>query len=617
MAASSSHTAAQDKGKGHAVVPPAPLALCILNQVNDEVIGDPQLQINDIRILIPFTAFNISFFINQKSFKNNLKINPRGFDFTAWYQCLEPTKNADWGVLGIQELLRLSHFSPVMLLWMIGAVTCFWNRTTNNFYLPCGMIGMSLLDVAAITGLPISPPDCTPDMQPEHQYSVTLTNSYSDFIAHNMGAKGTDVTDDEHVAFLFYWLNAIFFYFDNDNLNFAPFMRRNCGPAWLDRLLFPNDNEENEIAKRNWVNLLAVQVIHTGLPQHKKERFKVTLYAFHLSARQLWFSQEIPTPLPHNGDPFCHITLTFQEDFNTCLLKNQQRRERFNFLVYDRSSYITKSCFEWWAAYYSSYGCNHRVRALREMNKPLRIPLLLLLNQKIQLIQILDAFPRPPVTQVIDLAKDPSQHSLTQTQAEFHTPLGPRSGNSGASTIPPSATLASLISILNRVIQEDEVPVSVLTLLRSSTSRPSFELSADTREQLRSLLKLLDHPPAAWINNALLKQLLSDLLNSAFELPASTPHSAIVQQCKQLANDSVASQSKLQEIENKEAKIKTEVESCTKTLQPIKASREEFDLRIFHAISVQDFYDKEEARLEIELSQINENLPKYAKDELI
>ncbi|RYR62747.1 hypothetical protein Ahy_A04g020489 [Arachis hypogaea] len=156
-------------------------------------------------------AFNISFFINQKSFSNNPKINPRGFDFTTWYQRLAPTKNADWGALGIQELLRLSHFSPTTLSWMIGAVTYFWKRTTNNFHLPCGVIGMSLLDTATITGLPISPPDCIPDMQPELQYNVTLTNSYSDFITHNMGEEGTDVTDNEHVAFLFYRLNAIIF----------------------------------------------------------------------------------------------------------------------------------------------------------------------------------------------------------------------------------------------------------------------------------------------------------------------------------------------------------------------------------------------------------------------
>ncbi|RYQ91918.1 hypothetical protein Ahy_B09g097977 [Arachis hypogaea] len=249
MAGSSNQAATQDKGKGGPIIaPPPPPALRILNQVNDEVIDDPHLQNNDTRILIPFTigadthyflgpieflertnkklsffpsaeredllinqAFNISHFINQKSFRNNPKINPQGYNFTSCYRRLEPTKNADWRALGIHELLRLSHFSLTTYPWMIGDVTCFWNKTTNNFHLPCGMIGMSLLDVAAITRLPINSLDCTPDMQPKRQYNIVLTNSYSDFIAHNMGAECTKITENEHVAFLFYWLNAILF----------------------------------------------------------------------------------------------------------------------------------------------------------------------------------------------------------------------------------------------------------------------------------------------------------------------------------------------------------------------------------------------------------------------
>ncbi|RYQ96713.1 hypothetical protein Ahy_B08g092564 [Arachis hypogaea] len=235
MAASSSYAAAQEKGKGPMIDSPAPLALHVLNQVNDEnlnsltVGGDVQCFIGPIETLerankkLPFFPsaqgedllinqdLDISFFINQKPFRKNPKINPRGTYFTAWYECLAPTKRAAWGALGIQDLLRLSHFSHSTLHWMIGAVTFFWNRTTNNFHLPFGMIGMSLLDVAAIIGLPISPPDFTSDMQPRQQYNIAPTTSYSDFIAHHIGKEGTAITDDEHVAFLFFWLNAIVF----------------------------------------------------------------------------------------------------------------------------------------------------------------------------------------------------------------------------------------------------------------------------------------------------------------------------------------------------------------------------------------------------------------------
>ncbi|RYR62977.1 hypothetical protein Ahy_A04g020753 [Arachis hypogaea] len=191
------------------------------------------------------------------------------------------------------------------------------------------MIGILLLDIAAITRLPISPPDFTSDMQPRQQYNIAPTTFYSDFIVQHLGAKDSHVTDDDHVAILFHWLNAIIFCsrsvqmqklflplvallhegnnlnlaklllghifeelgqfvnylrnnylieaqsdegrfwavfslfhsckdFHNEDLNFTPFLCRNCGLAWLKRLLFPNDTEESELAKRSWANLLAV-----------------------------------------------------------------------------------------------------------------------------------------------------------------------------------------------------------------------------------------------------------------------------------------------------------------------------------------------------------------------
>ncbi|RYR59593.1 hypothetical protein Ahy_A05g025494 [Arachis hypogaea] len=238
MTASSSHAAAQHKDKrpcGRATSSFGPS--CV-----ESIIDDPQLQINDTRILIPFTvggdvhcfigpietlerankklpffpsvqgedlfinqALDISFFINQKPFRNNPKINPRGTDFTAWHQRLAPIKSAACRALGIQDHVRLSHFSHSTLPWMIGAVTCFWNRTTNNFHLPCGVIGICYYKT----------PNKSSKLHFRHTTQTPIqycpTTSYNDFMAHHMGAEGTAVTDDEHVAFLFYWLNAIVF----------------------------------------------------------------------------------------------------------------------------------------------------------------------------------------------------------------------------------------------------------------------------------------------------------------------------------------------------------------------------------------------------------------------
>ncbi|QHN76026.1 uncharacterized protein DS421_19g640370 [Arachis hypogaea] len=95
---------------------------------------------------------------------------------------------------------------------MIGAAACFWNKPTNNFHLSCGMVGPTLLDVAVITGLPTNFPEVTCDMHPDRTYKIAQKNFYSDFISHHMGHGDDPVTDEESVAFLYYWLNAIVFY---------------------------------------------------------------------------------------------------------------------------------------------------------------------------------------------------------------------------------------------------------------------------------------------------------------------------------------------------------------------------------------------------------------------
>ncbi|RYR77870.1 hypothetical protein Ahy_A01g002544 [Arachis hypogaea] len=542
----------------------------MLNQVSDEVIDNPHLQTNDPGILIPFTVggdvhcfiepiknlkranrklpvfpstqgedllinqdLDISFFISQNPFRNNPKINARGTDFTAWYERLAPTKRATWGALGIQDLLRLSHFSLLMLPWMIGVVTFFWNRTTNNFHLPCGMTGMSLLDVAAITGLPISPPAFTSDMQPRQQYNIAPTNSYSDFIVHHMGAEGTTVTDDEHVVFLFYWLNAVLFCSRSVQMSklFLPFatLLHEGNNLNLDKLLLGHIFEELCQYSRTLEEIKhpAVQTAPAaeGSPRRTQKRKAETIASSRQSLRK---SRQTPSKTSRKIN---HNTTT-------------TTRSRTNHI--------------------SLINLSHRV-----------------------------------------CSTSPSRFS------SYDWDTG--SGNLGVSIEPISATLANLVSILNQAIQEDEVPISVLILLGPSTSGPPSELNVNAREQLLSLLKLLDHPPIDWINDAVLNKLLSDLLNSTFELLAPTPHSAIVHQFKQIANKSVATQEKLQEIKEEEAKIRTEAESYIAALQPIKACREEFDLRISQAISIQAHYDKEENKLEAELAQINDKLARIWK----
>ncbi|KAL1364629.1 hypothetical protein AAHE18_03G230100 [Arachis hypogaea] len=57
------------------------------------------------------------------------------------------------------------------------------------------MVGPTLLDVAAITSLPVHLPEVTSNLQPNQTYKMTSKTSYSDFIDHHMGHKNDLVTD--------------------------------------------------------------------------------------------------------------------------------------------------------------------------------------------------------------------------------------------------------------------------------------------------------------------------------------------------------------------------------------------------------------------------------------
>ena len=94
---------------------------------------------------------------------------------------------------------------------MLRATFYFWNRTTNTFQIPHGMISPTLFKVAAITGLrPLVKSLCQTCRQ-QTNIGSTCQTTYSMYIKNNMGMLSSNVSNHEHVAFLFYWFNAIAF----------------------------------------------------------------------------------------------------------------------------------------------------------------------------------------------------------------------------------------------------------------------------------------------------------------------------------------------------------------------------------------------------------------------
>ncbi|XP_057425834.1 uncharacterized protein LOC130719219 [Lotus japonicus] len=87
----------------------------------------------------------------------------------------------------------------------------FWERSTNCFHTPFGMITPTLLDVAAIAGLWPMGDDYHSTAAPTAPIAISTENvAFGRFVKHHYVEEG-EVSDAEHVAFLLYWLSTYVF----------------------------------------------------------------------------------------------------------------------------------------------------------------------------------------------------------------------------------------------------------------------------------------------------------------------------------------------------------------------------------------------------------------------
>nr|KYP44311.1 hypothetical protein KK1_034224 [Cajanus cajan] len=134
-----------------------------------------------------------------------------------WLLQVENAMKSSWSETGILYFIQLAKFdlhlfNPQMLLSAI----FFWNRDTRAFEFPCGFICPTLLDIAAITGLPLVGDRFYPGAFEEeisiNELSITWDKkTYLAFINAHVGQPGTIVSPSEHIAFLMYWLSACVF----------------------------------------------------------------------------------------------------------------------------------------------------------------------------------------------------------------------------------------------------------------------------------------------------------------------------------------------------------------------------------------------------------------------
>lgn len=134
--------------------------------------------------------------------------------FKAWMKRLEPEKMALRKYLGIHTLLELPCHGQPYSCGMILSAFHLWEGSTNTFHTRCGMITPTLFDVSAITGLKPSGRsfDFT-EVEPlllEFKVGESGKPTYNNFIDHHARTSGP-VTDEEHVAFLTFWLSRYIF----------------------------------------------------------------------------------------------------------------------------------------------------------------------------------------------------------------------------------------------------------------------------------------------------------------------------------------------------------------------------------------------------------------------
>ncbi|RYR55187.1 hypothetical protein Ahy_A06g030436 [Arachis hypogaea] len=96
----------------------------------------------------------------------------------------------------------------------MGGALYFWDETYHTFHTLYGMITPTLLDVAAITGLPPLGEEILTTTQSTTgaKYAIDISSTtYQSFIFNNRGRDGEPVSDNEHMAFLIYWLSGVVF----------------------------------------------------------------------------------------------------------------------------------------------------------------------------------------------------------------------------------------------------------------------------------------------------------------------------------------------------------------------------------------------------------------------
>jgi len=156
-------------------------------------------------------SYNLSFLKSpNRVFRSSPPMNKEYY--IPWLDRLEKTKGTLWKSLGIYDLIQFSKCSISYNYTMLLSSFFFWDRLTNTFHTPYGMLTPTLFDLAAITGLKPSGVTFRPDIKlkkVEIRPKMDVM-TYNTWLSRNNKETG-EVSNEEHIAFLMYWLSTYVF----------------------------------------------------------------------------------------------------------------------------------------------------------------------------------------------------------------------------------------------------------------------------------------------------------------------------------------------------------------------------------------------------------------------
>lgn len=131
-------------------------------------------------------------------------------EWRRWSYRVEKAFGDQWKGTYLYDLINFCRHGLSLDANLLGAASCFWSKNVNAFCFPCGPMSPTLLDISAITGLPLFGEEITPRISSpaatQFKVSRSKDKTYGVFISTYMGAEGSAVTHEEHIRFLTLWL---------------------------------------------------------------------------------------------------------------------------------------------------------------------------------------------------------------------------------------------------------------------------------------------------------------------------------------------------------------------------------------------------------------------------